>query len=96
MEIPVADESHCTHCGACAELCQFKAIAVMGDVLLTFPEMCHGCGGCLAVCPEEALSPGKRELGEISWGRAGLVAGAQANWGHADGHPESTAGITGP
>ncbi len=73
MEIPVADESRCTHCGACAELCQFKAIVVMGEVLLTFPEMCHGCGGCLAVCPEEALSPGKRELGEVSWGRAGRI-----------------------
>jgi MinD superfamily P-loop ATPase len=38
---------------------------------LTFPEMCHGCGGCIAVCPEKALSAGKRELGEISWGEAG-------------------------
>jgi MinD superfamily P-loop ATPase len=43
----------------------------MGELILTFPEMCHGCGGCIAVCPEKALSPGKRELGEISWGQAG-------------------------
>ena len=41
----------------------------MGTLLLTFPEMCHGCGGCIALCPEKALSPGKRELGEISRGR---------------------------
>ena len=40
---------------------------------MTFPEMCHGCGGCMAVCPEKAISPGQRELGEISWGRAGDV-----------------------
>lgn len=73
MEVPLAEESLCTHCRACAELCQFKAIAVMGDVLLTFPEMCHGCGGCLAVCPEGALSPGSRELGEIRWGEAGQI-----------------------
>jgi MinD superfamily P-loop ATPase len=32
--------------------------------------MCHGCGGCIAVCPEKALSAGSRELGDISWGRA--------------------------
>ena len=25
----------------------------------------------MAVCPEKAISPGQRELGEISWGRAG-------------------------
>lgn len=73
LEIPVADESKCNACGACSEICQFKAISVLGDVLLVFPEMCHGCGGCLAVCPEGALSPGERELGEVSWGRAGKI-----------------------
>lgn len=71
MEVPVADESKCTYCRACADLCQFKAISVLGgSVLLTFPEMCHGCGGCIAVCPEKALSPGSRELGEVAWGTA--------------------------
>jgi MinD superfamily P-loop ATPase len=70
VEVPVADESKCTCCRACADLCQFKAISVLGSVLLTFPEMCHGCGGCLAVCPENALSPGSRELGEVAWGTA--------------------------
>ncbi|MEJ5357338.1 MAG: ATP-binding protein [Desulfobacterales bacterium] len=68
LEVPIADEARCNRCGACAELCQFKAIAVLGTVLLTFPEMCHGCGGCLAVCPEGALAPGGRELGEVLWG----------------------------
>jgi len=70
LEIPEADESKCTRCRACADICQFKAINVLGQVLLTFPEMCHGCGGCLEVCPEKALSPGARELGEVSWGAA--------------------------
>lgn len=73
MTVPTVDEARCTYCGACAELCQFAAINVMGQVILTFPEMCHGCGGCLAVCPEKAISPGRRELGEISWGVAGGV-----------------------
>jgi len=71
IEVPVADESKCTYCRACAELCQFKAISVLSNVLLIFTEMCHGCGGCLAICPEKALSPGQRELGEILWGQAG-------------------------
>ncbi len=73
LEVPLADEDLCTACGACSDLCQFKAISVLGDVLLTFPEMCHGCGGCLAVCPEGALTPGQRELGEVIWGRAGSL-----------------------
>jgi len=71
LMVPALDEARCTYCGACADLCQFGAISIMGQVTLTFPEMCHGCGGCIAVCPEKAVSAGRRELGEISWGRAG-------------------------
>lgn len=70
MEVPEVDESKCSRCRACADLCQFKAISVMADILLVFPEMCHGCGGCLAVCPENALTAGKRELGDVLWGAA--------------------------
>ncbi len=69
LEVPRADEALCTACGACAELCQFKAISLLGQVLLTFPEMCHGCGGCLAVCPAGALTPDRRELGVILCGQ---------------------------
>jgi MinD superfamily P-loop ATPase len=36
--------------------------------------MCHGCGGCFLVCPEEALRPVNRELGTVSWGSAGPIA----------------------
>lgn len=71
LDIPVVDEELCTYCGACSELCQFKAISVMGDLIMTFPEMCHGCGGCMAICPEKAVTTGQRELGEVSWGTAG-------------------------
>jgi MinD superfamily P-loop ATPase len=70
IQVPGADESKCTYCRACAELCQFKAITVLGTALLVFTDMCHGCGGCLAVCPTQALSPQHRELGEILWGRS--------------------------
>lgn len=73
LEVPVVDESRCTYCRQCVELCQFKAISVLGEVVMTFPEMCHGCGGCIAVCPEGALSPGSRPLGEIAAGRAGAA-----------------------
>jgi MinD superfamily P-loop ATPase len=73
LQVPRADESKCNYCRACAEFCQFKAISVLGNVLLTFTDMCHGCGGCLAVCPQDALLPSRRELGEVVWGKAGAV-----------------------
>ena len=73
IEVPQADESKCNYCRACADLCQFKAISVLGNVLLIFSDMCHGCGGCLAICPENALSPSRRELGDVEWGTAGAA-----------------------
>jgi MinD superfamily P-loop ATPase len=71
MEIPQINASLCSKCGKCSELCQFKAISLMREVLLTFPEMCHGCGGCIAICPEGALTQDFRELGDITWGQSG-------------------------
>jgi MinD superfamily P-loop ATPase len=73
MTVPRVDQALCIHCRACAEICQFKAISDLGEYLLTFPEMCHGCGGCLDVCPADALTPDQRELGRIRWGRAGAI-----------------------
>ena len=70
LEIPDVDESKCTFCRKCAELCQFKAIAVMGQTIMTFPEMCHGCGGCMAICPEGAIGTAERELGVMEIGTA--------------------------
>jgi len=73
LTVPRVEEDSCTYCGACADLCQFKAISVFNQVILTFPDMCHGCGGCLAICPTQAIQPARRELGEIRWGQAGEI-----------------------
>lgn len=71
IEVPKIDDTKCTYCGACAELCQFKAISVFGEIAMTFPEMCHGCGGCQAVCPADAITWDTRQLGDVRWGNAG-------------------------
>lgn len=73
IEVPQADEAKCDSCRKCAEFCQYKAISVLGSVVLIFPEMCHGCGGCIALCPTGALSPSSRTLGEVIWGSSGAV-----------------------
>jgi MinD superfamily P-loop ATPase len=66
--VPEVDMEKCTLCGKCSEICQFKAIAVIGDTVLPFPELCHSCGGCMEVCPEDALTETSRELGTIRLG----------------------------
>ena len=73
VPVPFVDEEICTRCGKCAEICQFKAIAVIADTILTFPELCHGCGGCLEICPEKAVTETTRDVGVIeTGGRNGL------------------------
>jgi len=67
--VPSVDEGKCSLCGKCGEICQFKAILVIGQTVLTFPEMCHSCGGCVEVCPEKAITETGRELGIIEEGR---------------------------
>jgi len=72
--VPKIDEYKCNLCKKCAEICRFKAIAVIKKILLTFPELCHSCGGCMEVCPEKAITETGRELGVIEIGhRNGLA-----------------------
>ena len=54
--IPQIDESRCTHCGQCAQVCQYHAVAVLGSKALVFPQLCHGCGSCTLMCPEGAIT----------------------------------------
>jgi len=71
--VPEVDLKKCNQCGQCGDICQFKAIVVIADTVLTFPELCHSCGGCMAVCPEGAVTETGRELGVVRQGyRNGL------------------------
>ncbi|MDY6830354.1 MAG: ATP-binding protein [Thermodesulfobacteriota bacterium] len=66
--VPAVDEAKCTYCRKCAEICRFRAIAVLGETILTFPELCHSCGGCVEVCPEDAVYETSRKVGVVEWG----------------------------
>jgi len=67
--VPEIDKDKCTLCRKCADICRFKVIAIAGQTILTFPELCHSCGGCFAVCPEEgAITETGRELGLLEQG----------------------------
>ncbi|MFC1965265.1 ATP-binding protein [Chloroflexota bacterium] len=70
IPVPKVDEGKCTHCGKCAEVCAYHAIAVLGEYVLTFPELCHGCGACSYLCPEEAISEVSHDIGVIETGHA--------------------------
>ncbi|WP_163337246.1 ATP-binding protein [Desulfopila sp. IMCC35008] len=71
--VPEVDSEKCSYCNKCAEICRYSAITLVGETVLTFPELCHGCGGCVEVCPEQAIAEGRRELGQVELGKCGTV-----------------------
>ena len=75
--IPEVDLEACTYCGRCAEVCQYHAIAVVGEKVLVFPELCHGCGSCMLNCPTQAIHEILKVTGTIERGWAGSIEFAQ-------------------
>ena len=70
LPIPEIVEEKCTYCGKCAEVCAYNALAVLKDNVLVFPELCHGCGGCSLLCPEQAIKEKGQRIGVMEFGAA--------------------------
>jgi MinD superfamily P-loop ATPase len=76
--VPEVDLEKCTYCKRCAEVCQYHAIAVVGEKkVLVFPELCHGCGSCTLNCPSGAIHEVLRVMGSIERGDVSSLAFAQ-------------------
>jgi len=78
IQVPEVDESKCNYCSKCREICAYNAIAVLvpdedikkGSILI-FPHLCHGCGGCTLLCPQNAIKEVGKEIGMIEAGNCG-------------------------
>ncbi|MBN1486211.1 MAG: ATP-binding protein [Anaerolineae bacterium] len=68
IQLPEVDFTKCTFCGKCAEVCVYHAIAVLGQQVLVFPQLCHGCGSCTYNCPEQAIHEVLKPTGKLEWG----------------------------
>lgn len=72
---PEWDPSSCTGCGICQEACNYNAIAVVptakpgvtpsGKKVMVFPELCHACGTCTYVCPENSFTEKPVNIGVV-------------------------------
>ena len=73
IPVPKIDKAKCTYCGECAKVCAYHALAVVKELVLVFPELCHGCGACSYLCPAKAISEEGREMGVVETGYAGQI-----------------------
>ncbi|GAB1403533.1 MAG: ATP-binding protein [Lentimicrobiaceae bacterium] len=84
-ELAYIDQSNCTRCGLCEQICRFDAISVSNGKYTINPIDCEGCGYCARVCPTQTiinkkLMAGKWYISNIKTGshmvHARLEAGA--------------------
>lgn len=80
VDIPEVNYDKCKYCGKCREVCAYGAIAVLppskpglkGQVMI-FDHLCHSCGACVLLCPYQAITFKKREIGVVEIGKSGNV-----------------------
>lgn len=63
--VPYWDEKKCTNCGLCSKVCSFHAVVNLPNMVMVFPELCHGCYACSELCPESALPMKDTRIGEL-------------------------------
>jgi len=79
IPVPEIDDSKCVYCGKCAKVCVYNAIAVLQGqdgkkgTTLVFAHLCHGCGACSALCPQDAIKEVNREIGVVELGNCGKI-----------------------
>lgn len=74
VKVPVVDQDLCDGCRKCVEFCRYNALAYIMNRLLIYEEICHSCGGCMLVCPTQALTERDRAIGQIERGQSANVA----------------------
>ena len=69
--VPTVNYDRCDYCGKCAAACEYNALVVVPQKeVMVFSELCHGCGLCSLVCPQDAISAKTREIGVIKTGKS--------------------------
>jgi MinD superfamily P-loop ATPase len=76
--VPQIVEERCTYCKQCSTFCAYNALFVAAETIMVFPELCHSCGGCSLVCPENAITETQRQVGSI---KMGTVKGIELIYG---------------
>jgi len=81
ISTPLVDEEKCDRCEKCSEFCEFNALFVTPEKVLFFPELCHSCGGCMLVCPKNAITEKNVQIGVV---KKGVVEDVELVYGELD------------
>ena len=63
--VPEWKEDECILCGNCQKVCNFHAVIQLGEMIMVFPELCHGCYACSELCPTSSLPMIPKKMGEL-------------------------------
>ena len=66
--VPRIDEGRCSLCRECVDFCAYNALALAGEKAMVFDELCHSCGGCSILCPEDAVTEEAVAIGRMERG----------------------------
>ncbi|MCB2198866.1 ATP-binding protein [bacterium] len=72
--VPEINNERCDGCSICSDFCAFNALATLKESTLVFPELCHSCGGCALVCPNDAIVEVEHPVGTVRMRKVGELA----------------------
>lgn len=87
--LPAFDAAKCNGCKECVNACRFHALMYVREKPMVFSEVCHSCGLCRMVYPEQAITEAEKPIGVLEMGHheAVTVVTGILNPGEASGIP---------
>ena len=67
---PVINNDLCVGCRRCVSFCEFNALAFVDNKVLLIDNLCHSCGGCSIICPQEAITEEEKVIGKVEIGKS--------------------------
>ncbi|MCC8140150.1 MAG: 4Fe-4S binding protein [Lachnospiraceae bacterium] len=71
--LPAFEAAKCTGCRECVRVCRFHALMYVREKPMVFSDVCHSCGLCQMVCPEQAVTETEKPIGALETGYHGSV-----------------------
>ena len=69
--VPEWSADECILCGNCQKVCNFHAVIQLGEMIMVFPELCHGCYACSELCPTSSLPMIPKKMGVLKHFKTG-------------------------